>query len=364
MTYQNDSQINAHMDSKIVPQFDPAPQSVCILRLSAVGDICHALPVVRTLQQHWPDTSITWIIGKLEYSLIGDIPGIEFIIFDKNQGLKAYRQLHKQLRGRQFDVLFHMQMSLRASLASLFISAKIRLGFDRQRAKDMQWLFTNKKITFQPKQHVMDSFFGFTEALGVQEHTLKWDIPISTETKNSAAQLTPKEPYLLISPCSSMAYRNWNVEGYAQIADYVAEKYQLSVVLTGGPSEVEKNYGEQIESLCKHKPLNLIGKTSLKELLAIIEGAITIISPDSGPAHMATAVNTPVIGLYACTNPNRARPYNSSTYTINKYNEALIAKYGNSVDKLTWGIRVREPGTMERITPADVIEKLELLLSS
>lgn len=354
MTYQIGSQFNSQINS--------GPQSVCILRLSAVGDICHALPVVRTLQQHWPETKITWVIGKLEHSLIGDIPGIEFIIFDKNQGLQAYQQLYRQLRGRCFDVLFHMQMSLRASFVSLFIPAQIRLGFDRQRAKDLQWLFTNKKIAYQPKQHVMDSFFGFTEALGIDEHILKWDIPISAATKSSATNLVPEKPYLVISPCSSMAYRNWNVEGYAQVADTIAEKYQLPVVLTGGPSELEKDYGEKIENLCHHKLVNLIGKTSLKELLVIIEHAITVISPDSGPAHMATAVNTPVIGLYACTNPDRARPYKSAAYTVNKYPDALVNKYGDTSDKLAWGMRVRDQGTMDRITPTDVIEKLELLL--
>src|SRR5574337_484487 len=93
----------------------PAPVSVCILRLSAVGDVSHTLPVVRSLQNAWPDTRFTWIIGKLEATLLGDIPGIEFIIFDKSQGWKAHAQLRRSLRRRQFDLLLHMQLSLRAS---------------------------------------------------------------------------------------------------------------------------------------------------------------------------------------------------------------------------------------------------------
>ncbi|MDH5570977.1 MAG: glycosyltransferase family 9 protein [Gammaproteobacteria bacterium] len=352
------------MTYQIDPQFNHGPQSVCILRLSAIGDICHALPVVRTLQQRWPDTRITWVIGKLESDLVGDIPGIEFIIFDKKQGLQAYYQLFRKLRGRRFDVLFHMQMSLRASLASLCISAKIKLGFDRQRANDLQWLFTNKKIAYQPKQHVMDSFFGFTEALGIKEHILQWDIPISAKVKDSVTQFIPAKPYLIISPCSSMAYRNWNMKGYAQVADYISEKHQLPVILTGGSSAVEKNYGIEIERQCKYKPVNLIGKTTLKELLAIIKQATAVISPDSGPAHMATAVNTPVIGLYACTNPDRARPYNSAKWTINSYPEAIKAEYGKTPDELIWGIRVRTEGTMDRITVEQVTSMVDKLLTS
>ena len=116
------------------------PQSLCILRLSAIGDVTHMVPVVRTLQSIWPKTKITWIIGKLESELVMDIPGIEFIIFDKKQGWGAYKTLKKNLHNRQFDLLLNMQSSLRASLASTKINAPIKLGFDRERAKDYQWM--------------------------------------------------------------------------------------------------------------------------------------------------------------------------------------------------------------------------------
>lgn len=338
------------------------PRSLCILRLSAIGDICHVLPVVRTLQHYWPQTQLTWIIGKLEHSLIGDIPGIEFIIFDKLRGLSAYHSLYQQLRGRRFDILLHMQMSLRASLASMLIPANIRLGFDRQRAKDLQWIFTNKEISHVDKQHVLDSFFCFTEALGIAEHILKWDIPISNSTRRQIACLLPVAPYIVISPCSSMAYRNWTIEGYAAVADYITEKHQLPVVLSGGSSVIEKEYGEKISARCHHKPVNLIGKTSLKELLAVIDGAELLIAPDSGPAHMATAVNTPVIGLYACTNPDRARPYLSGESVVNRYPEAVQAKYGKPVADIPWGSRVRDPGTMARISNTEVEMMLDQLL--
>ncbi len=341
-----------------------SPRSLCILRLSAIGDICHVLPVVRTLQHHWPQTPITWVIGKLEHSLVGDIPGIEFIIFDKSKGLTAYHQLFQQLRGRRFDILLHMQMSLRASIASMLIPANTRLGFDRKRANDLQWLFTNKQIPYWEKQHVLDSFFSFIETLGIQEHILKWDIPISESTRKQVSNILPDAPYIVISPCSSMAYRNWTVEGYAAVTDYINEKYQRPVVITGGPSAIEKEYGEKISALCRHRPVNLVGKTSLKELLAVIDGAELLIAPDSGPAHMATAVNTPVIGLYACTNPDRARPYKSAQWVINKYPDAIRAEYHKTADELPWGIRVRRAGTMDKITINDVTDMLDKLILS
>ncbi|MGH8363616.1 MAG: glycosyltransferase family 9 protein, partial [Gammaproteobacteria bacterium] len=178
-----------------------APVSVCILRLSAVGDVCHTLPVIRTLQNAWPDTRFTWIIGKLEATLLGDIPDIEFIIFDKSRGLDAYRGLRRSLRGRQFNLLLHMQMSLRASLASAFaVRAPLKLGFDKQRAHDWQWLFANRRIPYKPHQHVMDSFFGFAEACGVTQRVLHWDIPIPSEAEAFARDIIPdNSPTLIIS---------------------------------------------------------------------------------------------------------------------------------------------------------------------
>jgi heptosyltransferase I len=344
------------------------PKQLCLLRLSAIGDISHTLPILRTLQAAWPTTRITWIIGKTEHALVGDIPGVDFIIFDKSRRWRAYADLKKALAGRHFEVLLHMQMSMRASLASLLVRADVRLGFDRARAKDLQWLFTNHKIAPHKNQHVIDSFFGFTEALGIGERQLRWDIPIPDRARAFAAEALPEGPFLVISPCSSMAYRNWTSAGYAAVAEHAVREHGLRVVLCGGPSRLEWQYGAEIHGRldvngCSHALTNLIGRTDLKQLLAVLERAVAVVSPDAGPAHLATAVATPVIGLYACTNPARARPYLSEAYTVNRYPEAVQATYGKMPDQLPWGIRVREPGTMERIQVKDVTQMLDTLMA-
>lgn len=345
--------------------FNSAPTHLCLLRLSAVGDVCHALPIVRTIQAQWPETKITWIIGRLEASLIGDIPGIEFIIFDKSRGVAAYRALRQAMKGRRFDALLHMQMSLRASLISLLVPTHIRLGFDHERAKDLQWLFTNHKIKHRPQQHVVNSFFCFAEALGITEKTLVWDIPIPAEAQQFCEQQITDDGrrLLVISPCSSMSYRNWNVAGYAAVADYAVEKYNMQVIISGGPAIIEQQYGAAISQQCQHKPLNLVGKTNLKQLLALLDRATVVVAPDSGPAHMATAVKTPVIGLYATTNPDRARPYLSADYVVNRYPDAIQHKHAKRVDELPWGTRVRDEGTMALITSDEVCAMLDKVLA-
>jgi heptosyltransferase I len=346
----------------------PAPESLCVLRLSAVGDVCHTLPVVRTLQAAWPATRITWIIGKLEAGLVGDIPGIEFIIFDKSKGLGAYTALRRGLRARRFNLLLHMQMSLRASIASLAVRAPVRLGFDRERAHDFQWLFTNKRIWYKPRQHVMDSLFGFSEALGIPERVLAWDIPLPAEAAAFAREHIPAGvSTLIISPCANPRFRNWrswDPKHYAAVAEHATGKLGLKVLVTGGPSDIEKAYGERITALAKAPVVNLVGKTSLKQLLALLKEASVLVSPDSGPVHMGTAVGTPVVGLYATTNPDRAGPYLSQRWRVDRYPDALRRFNHSDPETASWGTRVRDPAAMELISVADVTGKLDALMAA
>jgi heptosyltransferase I len=342
-----------------------APGSVCILRLSAIGDVTHALPVLRTLQHHWPETAITWIIGKNEHALVSDIDHVEFITFDKSLGFGAYRDIRRKLAGRSFDVLLHMQLSLRASITSLFIKADTRLGFDRERAKDMQWLFTNEKIVPQStRQHVVDSFIEFPRRLGL-EPVMKWDLPVSTDAVECVKHEISGDNFLVINPCAvakSRNWRNWTPEGYAEVADFAAENHGMTVLLTGGPSGDERNMADTISAICTHKPLNMVGKTSLSELVALLHLARVVIAPDTGPAHIASALGTPVIGLYAATNPQRAGPYNFMSRVINRYPIALQKYYELEVTDAPWGKRIQNDECMALIKPQDVTVMLSRVL--
>lgn len=343
--------------------FTHPPKHICILRLSAIGDICHTLPVIRTIQNQWPNTKITWVIGKSEYELLKGIDDIDFIIFNKKNGFKEYLSIFKVLNKLKFDVLLHMQMSLRSSFISLAIKSQFKVGFDKERAKDLQWLFTNKKIKAQTHQHVIDSLFGFSELLGIKGHKLSWNIPISNENYISAKSLLKGiSKYIIISPCSSKAYRNWNLQGYIDITNYIHKNSDYKVILTGGNSPLEIEFGSNIFQESKIKPLNLIGKTNLKELLAVIEGATFMISPDSGPAHMSTAMGTPVIGLYATTNPDRAKPYLSSKWVVNRYADAIYKKHHKKVHSVSWGTRVKDNWAMDLITTQDVQNMIDSFL--
>jgi len=345
------------------PALNPSPpKSLCILRLSAIGDVTHILPIVRTLQSHWPDTKLTWIIGKAEAALVSDIEGIEFIVFNKNEGRRAYSQLRKTLSGRRFDILLHMQAALRASIISLMIPADTKVGFDKPRARDFQHWFSNVKIAGPPRVHVIDTFFQFLQAIDINERIMKWDIPVSEEDTAFAQKIFNGKPTLVINPCTSVRannWRNWDIKRYAEVIDYAAITYGLNTILTGGPATEEREFGEAIAALTNNPVTNMIGKSTLKQLQAILAAAKLVIAPDTGPAHMAAATGVPVIGLYASSNPQRTGPYSSLKWTIDKYPEALQQFNQQRIKDAAWGKRVRATDVMDTIKVIDVTTMLD-----
>lgn len=339
------------------------PREVCILRLSAIGDVCHTLAVLRTLQAAWPQARFTWVIGRVEHQLMGLLPDVEFITYDKRGGLRELARIGRVLRARRFDLLLHMQLALRASLLSAFIRAPVKLGFDHARARELQWLFTSHRIHPAGDQHVLDGLYGFTEALGVHDRVLAWDFPIPAAARDYAARLVPdSRPTLVISPCSSHPLRNWSAERYALIADHAARAHGMRVILAGGPGALERQMADAIVAAATLPLVDQVGKDTLPELLALLQRADVLISPDSGPAHMATAVGTPVIGLYAATNPARSGPYLSRQSCVDRYAEAARRFRGKRITELPWTTKIEEPGVMDLIRPEDVRAKLDAMM--
>jgi heptosyltransferase I len=353
-----------HVNARLEEFRDHPPREVCILRLSAIGDTCHALPVVRTLQRAWPQARFTWVIGKAEAALMSGIDGVELAALDKSAGAAGYLDLRRRLSDRRFDLLLMMHASLRANLASLAIRARARLGFDRGRARDFQRLFSNATVAARSRVHVMETLFDFAEALGIRDRLLRWDIPAADADRAFASHhIPPGGRAVVISSCANPRfrnYRNWRPENYAAIAEHAAARHGARVILTGGTTDQESRAAEGICRLArKSAPLNLVGRTTLKQLLALLERASVLVCPDSGPAHMATAVGTPVIGLYATTNPMRAGPYLSQRWVVSRYPDAVKMEYGKEVDQMPWGTRVRDPDAMDLIKVEDVTARLD-----
>jgi heptosyltransferase I len=329
------------------------------MRLSAIGDVTHVVPVIRAIRQHYPEAKITWIIGTLEARLLSGLEGIELIVFDKKGGWSAVRKLLKDLDRRRFDALLHMQVALRANLLSTLIRTPRRIGWDKPRWRDRHGWFITKSVRSVPGQHQVEAFLEFARALDIPSGPPVWDWPVSDQDINWAQQiLGDGPPILMISPCSSHILRNWSAERYASVADYAISELNMRVVLIGGPSELELQTGRDIESAMSNSAQNLIGKDTITQSVALLKKATLVLSPDSGPAHIASAIGTPVLGLYAATPSKRSGPYNSLDLCVDKYAQVAMKFRNKKPEELRWGQRIEFPGVMDLIETADVIEKL------
>jgi heptosyltransferase I len=349
-----------------VLRFDKPPEKVCLLRLSAIGDTCHVVPLLRTLQDAWPRTRFTWVIGKVEAKLMSLIPDVELITVDKAAGLSAFSRLRTEMNRRgAFDLLLHLQLSFRASATAACIPARVKLGFDKPRARELQWLFTNARIAPRAREHVLDSFMGFADALGVPRGRPRWDIPLPPAALTYARELIPDdEPTLLISACSSHAARNWLPARYAEVADHAAARHGMRVILCGGPSATERSMASTIAGHARTPLIDQVARDTLPQFLALLSRATALLTPDSGPAHMATMVGTPVLGLYAATNPARSGPYLSRRWCVDEYATAARRFMGKSPEELPWTTKIEQPGVMELIETGQVIARLDELLAT
>jgi heptosyltransferase I len=352
--------------------FDRPPLTVCLLRLSAIGDTCHAVAALRMMQAAWPQARFTWVIGRLEAKLMTALlPEVEFIIFDKRAMTTELARLHRKLNGRRFDLLLHLQLALRASLVSTLIRARIKLGFDRARARELQWLFTNARIGSAGREHVLDTFLGFVRACGIEPGAPRWDIAVPARARAYADGIVGAGgPTLVISPCSSHVHRNWRADRYAAVARHAQRRHGMRVVLAGGPSLIERRMGDDIlQAAGAQDPqspalIDQIGKDTLPDLLGLLARSTVLLTPDSGPAHMATMVGLPVIGLYAATRTARAGPYLSRTWCIDKYDQAARTFRGKPADQVPWTDKIETPGVMDLIGVAEVIAKLDALMAA
>lgn len=338
---------------------------LCILRLSAIGDVCHAVALVNRIQHFRPDIQITWIIGKVEYQLVKNLPGIRFVIFDKKAGKQAFKDLKSALKNETFDALFAMQVAFRANLIARIINARQKIGFDWSRSKELHFLFTNKRIATHEHCHVLDGFMDFADAIDIPKlPEVEWNFPVQEVDEKWAEEvLAPFKPFAIINPAASKKERNWSAEGYAQVADYLHAK-GFNLILTGGPAESEIKLGEAISGKTPNISTNLIGETSLLQLASLLKRASIVIAPDTGPAHIAAMMGSHVIGLYAHSNPRRTGPYNNMQNTVSVYDEVILKQKGKDWQELPWGIRAKGQNLMNLITVDSVKKKIEKIINN
>jgi len=317
------------------------------------------LPLVHTLRHAWPQVALTWVIGKGEHRLLEGLPGVQFIEYDKRSGLAGMREVRRQCDTR-FDVLLQLQVSARANLLSAFIPARRRIGYDRSRSKDGHGLFINERIADRPGIHVLDAIGSFAEPLGLRRDRVAWDLPVPDDAHAWARAQWPDDGRrtLLVSPCSSHVLRNWRAERHAALADHAAAR-GWRIVLCGGRSALERETGDAILAAMQRPALDLIGKDTLKQLPALLARGDLLVTPDSGPMHIANAMGTKVLGLHAASNPNRSGPYSDRRWCVDRYDDAARRFRGKPASELRWGSKIEAEGVMDLVSVEDAVQAFE-----
>jgi len=338
-----------------VPATDLNGARIAIVMMSAIGDAVHTLPVVNSLRAHAPDARITWIIQPGPHALVANHPAVdEFVVFDRKKGWRAYADVRRAVRGRRFDLVIALQVYLKAGLVTALLDSPRKLGFDRARARDFNWLFTTERIPPRGQRHVQDQYFEFLEHLGVPP-LLEWGLGPTAEESAKYRHLLPEDgrPTVALVVGTSKPGKEWPAERYARVADALAGDLGVQTMLVGGKSSRELEAAAAIKRLSGHAPLDLL-EWDLRRLVYLIDRADVLVSPDTGPLHAGVALNTPTVALMGYTNPKRVGPYR-------RFHDLMIDAYGDPGEDYPVSAEYR-PGRMERITPEQVVEKVELAL--
>ncbi len=332
------------------------PAEVCIVMLSALGDAVHVLPVVNALKRAWPDTRITWLIQPVPHRLVRGHPAVDrFVVFRRRRGLSAWRSFRDaavELRERRFDLVLGLQVYAKAGLLTALTRADVKLGFDRGRARDLNWLVTNERIAPHPVQHVQDQYFEFLEHLGVDPEPVEWRVPLSDGDRAARDAFFDSlgRPACAFVVGTSKPAKNWTAEGYARVMDAVEREFGMRPVIVGGPSAVEREMADAILARTGAAVVDALGD-DLRRLVWTLEGAPLVISPDTGPLHLARALGTPVVGLYGYTNPKRYGPYRA-------FEDLVVDGYARHEGEQYEASMEYRPDGMSRVTVEAVLERV------
>jgi len=332
-----------------------AGKRIAIVMMSAVGDAVHVMPVIHSLRAAAPDLHIAWIIQPGPRQLVKDPPAVDdFIVFDRKRGSRAFRDIYREVRGRRFDLVLALQVYFKAGLITGMLDAPRKLGFDRARARDANWIFTTERIAPRGQRHVQDQYFEFLEHLGVPV-VLEWGLgPTEPERRRYADVLPPTErPTVALVVGTSKPAKEWPAERYAELVDRMHAELGVRAALVGGKSERELAAAETVRRLAEHPPLDLL-EWDLRRLVYLLDRADVLVSPDTGPLHVAVALGTPSVALMGYTNPKRVGPYR-------RFHELLVDAYGDEGEDYPVSAEYRH-GRMERITVDQVLEKVRLAL--
>lgn len=355
---------------------EEGPRSILVVMMSAVGDAVQVLPVLNALKRRYPDTHITWLIQPGPHELVRGHPSVDrFVLFRRRghgrnpmallRSARYLRETTQHLRataetfpGGQFDLVLDLQAYFKAGLLTALAPGRVKVGFDFRRARDLNWLFTTHRIPSPPGRfaHTQDQYLEFLRFLGVDPEPITYRLePTEEEREAQARFFGPLERRACgVVLATSNPRKDWHGRGYREVVEALVRTFGLQPVLLGKGSPREQEMARQVLEGARAPVLNAM-QPSLRRLLWLLEGCALVISPDTGPLHMARALEVPVIGLYGYTNPRRSGPYG-------RFGDLVVDGYARHSGERYPLNAVRRMGGMDRISPGMVLEKVELAM--
>lgn len=291
-------------------------KNILIVKLSAIGDVIHALPVAHALKQKYPQARITWIVEKPAYDLLTNNPNIdEVIVFDKPRfkslaGLLKYSpEFSARLRERHFDLALDLQGLFKSAAIVALSNAKQRLGYCNMR--ELSHLVSKPVCGKHSEGHVVERYLDVARYIDCDVKKAEFTLNNTPEEATNAAAIAKQagipsgQPYVILAPGTNWPSKCWPVERFGELAAEI-NRNGIIPVITGGASDA--NLAVTIRDACP-MAVDLTGKTTLKELVFLMKGAICFVGGDTGPMHLAAAVQIPVVALFGPTDPERNGPY-------------------------------------------------------
>ncbi len=307
----------------IAPQIMTRPRRVLIVLLGAIGDVVRALPLLGRIRHAWPDAHIGWAVEPKSAPLLENHPWLDQVImYDRAHAPWTFLPFLNRIRGGGFDLVLDLQRHLKSGLASRVSGACDRFGFSAVNTKEFNHLFSNHHIAPQPNMRLkLLQYQAFGDALEIPPAPIEFGLTASDQERDRArAILTDApRPRLAVILGSSWPSRIYFPESTAAVITELVRagtnSPALFPVLLGGPDETGLA-GDVMRHLGDTPALNLAGRTSLRDLIAVFQECAAAFGPDSGPMHIAAAVGCPVVSLWGATAAERSAPWGFAEFAV------------------------------------------------
>ena len=332
---------------------------ILIINVNWLGDVLFSTPFIRAIRKRFPQSYIACMVVPRCRSMLELNPNLnEIIIYDeegRHKGILGKTKLIMFLRSKRFDAAFILHRSFTRALIVFLSGIKKRIGY---RTKRRTLLLTDPVELPRIGTHKVDYFLNIAGRFGADTDTKDYEFFVSdldrkyTENLLSKEGIGKKDKLVVINPGGNWDLKRWPKENFAKLSDSLIKKLEVKVAISG--AEKDRGLGKEIASIMKEKAAVLCGRTSLKELGALLERADLVISNDSGPMHIAVSMKTPVVSLFGPTSSEFTGPYGRGNYTV------LCRSVGCKVP--CYQLDCTDNRCMKAITPEEVFAEAKEML--